>query len=64
MDKINHKANWYNLAFTQWNLPIMNLTAYEGSCKLVQPSPGVSQGQTLIGNAAFWNLVHRVVNAK
>lgn len=62
-DKINRKATWYDLTFTQWDLPIMSLTVYEGSCKLVQPSPGVNQGQTLIGDAAFWDLVHRLVNA-
>jgi hypothetical protein len=62
-DKVNRKANRYHLSFTQWGLPIMSLAIYEGSCKLVQPSPGVNRGQTLIGDADFWDLVHRIVNA-
>jgi hypothetical protein len=58
-DKVAGKARWYDLDFTQWGLPIMSLTVYEGSCKLVQPSPGLATSQTLLGDAAFWDLVHR-----
>lgn len=62
-DKVNHKAKWYTLAFTQWGLPVMNLSLYEGSCKLVQPAPGVEQGQTLLGDAEFWALIQRATRS-
>ena len=62
-DKIDGKATWYSFDFTQWGLPIMSLTIYEGTCKLIQPSPGMSAGQTLQGDAAFWNLIHRAAHA-
>lgn len=61
-DKLDGKATWYSFDFTQWGLPIMSLTVYEGTCKLVQPSPGLSAGQTLVGDATFWNLVHRAAH--
>jgi hypothetical protein len=62
-DKINGKAHWYTLEFTQWSLPIMTLTVYEGSCKRIQPAPGLNADQTLLGDTAFWNLVHSVASA-
>lgn len=58
-DKVNGVGKWYHLDFTQGGLPVMSLTVYEGSCKLIQPSPGVNSDQTLQGDAGFWDLVHR-----
>ncbi len=62
-DKLKGTGRWYTLDFTQWGLPIMTLSVYEGSCKLIQPSPGLAAGQTLLGDASFWNLLHRAVRA-
>lgn len=59
-DKINHTATYYTLNFSQWNLPIMELSVYKGTCQLITPSPGMVTGQTLRGDPAFWNLLNLV----
>lgn len=62
-DKIKGTAKWYTLEFSQWSLPILTLTAYEGTtCKLVQPSRGLATDQTLVGDTAFWDLIHRAAH--
>lgn len=61
-DKVKGTAKWYTLDFTQWGLPVMTLSVYEGSCKLIQPSPGLATGQTLLGDAGFWDLLHRAAH--
>lgn len=59
-DKLHHTATLYTLNFSQWGLPIMELRVYKGSCQLITPSPGMVIGQTLLGDTAFWNLLHLV----
>jgi len=59
-DKINHTATLYTLNFSQWSLPIMELSVYKGTCQLINPSPGMVTGQTLRGDTTFWNLLDRV----
>ncbi len=59
-DKINHTATLYTLNFSQWSLPIMELSVYKGTCQLINPSPGIT-GQTLRGDTTFWNLLNLVL---
>ncbi len=59
-DKINHTATLYTLNFSQWSLPIMELSVYKGTCQLINPSPGIATGQTLRGDTTFWNLLNLV----
>jgi hypothetical protein len=59
-DKINHTATLYTLHFRQWNLPIMDLSIYKGTCQLINPSPQIATGQTLRGDTTFWNLLKQV----
>jgi hypothetical protein len=55
-DKVAGKATWYDIRFTQWSLPVLQVSAYEGSCKLVEIG---STGQQYQGNQEFWDLVHQ-----
>src|SRR5579885_2609588 len=55
-DKAAGKGTWYTLSFSQWNLPILQVSAYEGSCTYVQVS---ATSQILQGDQEFWNLVHQ-----
>jgi hypothetical protein len=55
-DKVAGKATWYDMRFTQWSLPILQVSAYEGSCKLVENG---STGQQYQGDQQFWALVHQ-----
>ncbi len=55
-DKVAGKATWYDIRFTQWSLPVLQVSAYEGSCKLVENS---STGQPYQGDQEFWDLVHQ-----
>ncbi len=55
-DKVAGKATWYDIRFTQWSLPVLHVSAYEGSCKLVEIG---STGQQYQGDQEFWNLVHQ-----
>jgi hypothetical protein len=59
-DKINHTPTLYTLNFSQWSLPIMELSVYKGTCQLINPSPGMVTGQTLRGDTPFWNLLNLV----
>ncbi|MBE3561700.1 MAG: hypothetical protein IMW89_21135, partial [Ktedonobacteraceae bacterium] len=54
-DKIAGKGRWYTLSFTQWDLPLLRLQAYEGSCTQL------SLGGNLIlqDDREFWDLLHR-----
>jgi hypothetical protein len=54
-DKVAGKGTFYHYSFTQWDLPILQVDVYEGSCRLIEISP---TGQFLQGNQEFWNLVH------
>ncbi|HEX9070160.1 MAG TPA: hypothetical protein VF807_15430 [Ktedonobacterales bacterium] len=54
-DKLAGKGTWYQLSFTKWSLPLLQLQIYEGSCQLIQVMPG---GRSLQGDATFWDLLH------
>ncbi len=54
-DKVAGKGTFYDYSFTQWDLPILQVDVYEGSCRLIEIS---STGQFLQGDQEFWNLVH------
>ena len=55
-DKAAGKGTWYTFSFSQWGLPILQISAYEGSCTYVERS---STGQVLQGDQEFWDLVHQ-----
>ena len=58
-DKVAGKGTFYDYSFTQWDLPILQLDVYEGSCRLIEISSEISStGQFLQGDQEFWNLVH------
>jgi len=59
-DKVAGKGKWYTLSFTQWDLPVLGIEAYEGSCKLVCFTV---DGQVVLGDQEFWDLVHRLENS-
>ena len=59
-DKVAGKGKWYTLSFTQWDLPVLGIEAYEGSCKLVSFNV---DGQVVLGDQEFWDLVHRLENS-
>jgi len=54
-DKVAGKGTFYDYSFTQWDLPILRVSIYEGSCRLIEIT---STGQFLQGDQEFWNLVH------
>jgi hypothetical protein len=49
-DKVAGKGTYATLSFTQWNLPLVQIDTYEGSCNLVELSP---TGQWLRADQAF-----------
>jgi hypothetical protein len=56
-------GTWYTFEFRQWDLLTVALVdAYEGSCRLVFLDfgwGGISNGQILQADSAFWDLVHQ-----
>ena len=62
-DKIKGTVSLYDFTFTQWGLPIMNLSVYDASCKMISPSFGLAQNTTLVGTASFWQLVYQAAKA-
>lgn len=63
-DKANGKGKWYSYTFTQWNLPILEISAYEGSscvsASLINEGAG---NLPLQPDTEFWTLVHRTAPA-
>ena len=55
-DKVAGKATWYDIRFTQSSLPVLQVGAYEGSCKLVESD---STGQNYQGDQQFCTLIHQ-----
>jgi hypothetical protein len=55
-DKAAGKGTWYSFAFSQWDLPIFELQAHEGSCRYVTRS---ALGQAVQGDQALWDLIHQ-----
>jgi len=47
--------------FTQWDLPILQVSVYEGSCRLIEIN---STSQFLQGDKEFWDLIHRAVGQR
>lgn len=65
-DKVAGKGKWYVLNFTQWDLPVLvDVDAYEGSCLFISldAGQGMSMGQVLQGDGAFWALVHQAASS-
>ena len=56
-DKLAGKGTHTTLVFTQWNLPLVQVDTYEGSCSSIQLN---EVGMWLQGNQTFWDLLHRV----
>jgi hypothetical protein len=55
-DKVAGKATWYDIRFAQWGLPVLQASAYEGSCKLIENTTTARYYQ---GDQEFWDLVHQ-----
>src|SRR5262249_521021 len=63
-DKLAGTGTFVSLTFTQWNLQLVQITTYQGSCSFVQLTPpGAPPGPWLRANQAFWDLVHRALAA-
>lgn len=58
-DKAAGKGTWYTFSFSQWNLPILQLTAFEGSCLYVTR---FVPDQTVQGDQALWDLIHQAAS--
>jgi len=56
-DKLGGKGTFTKLAFMQWDLPLVRIDTYQGSCSYVQMS---DTGPRLQANQAFWDLINRV----
>jgi hypothetical protein len=61
-DKVAGKQKWYELAFLQWNLTILHITAYEASCTFVTRDFGTGQSQYLQADQQFWTLLHQAAS--
>lgn len=57
-DKLGGNYTFSGLTFTQWDLSLLQLDTYQGSCSYVELS---DTGQRLQGTQAFWDLVNRVL---
>jgi hypothetical protein len=60
-DKVAGVGTFYDVKFTQWDLPILQVSVYEGSCRLIQIN---STGQFLQGDREFWDLIHRAAGQR
>lgn len=58
-DKVAGKGTWYYFAFSQWGLPILGFSAYEGSCLYVTRS---TLDQVIQGDQAFWDIIHQAAS--
>ncbi len=56
-DKLAGKGTRTTLVFTQWDLQLVRIDTYEGSCRYVRLN---ESGEWLQGNQTFWDLLHRV----
>jgi hypothetical protein len=57
-DKVAGAGTWTRFTFTPWNLVLVRIDTYEGSCRFIQES---DTGQALLADQAFWDLVHRAL---
>ncbi len=60
-DKVAGVGTFYDVNFTQWDLPILQVSVYEGSCRLIEIN---STSQFLQGDKEFWDLIHRAVGQR
>ena len=58
-DKVAGKGTFYDVSFMQWGLPILSVSVYEGSCRLVEID---STGRVLQDDAEFWDLIHQAAD--
>jgi hypothetical protein len=61
-DKVAGKQKWYELTFSQWNLTILHVTAYEASCIFVARDFDSGQSQYLQADPQYWTLLHQAAN--
>src|SRR5581483_4118295 len=62
-DKAAGKEKWYDLTFSQWNLTLLGISAYEASCTFVARGSDASQSsQYLQADQQFWTLLHQAAN--
>jgi Putative zinc-finger len=63
-DKESGTGTWYFVTFTQWDLPLLNIQAYEGSCMSISivPDAFYPMNTLLQGNQAFWDLIHHAAS--
>ena len=55
--KVAGKGTWFDFTFSQWSLPLLNISAFEeGSCQYILCTAASEQLQ---GDQEFWNLVHQ-----
>ncbi|GHO66695.1 hypothetical protein KSC_055870 [Ktedonobacter sp. SOSP1-52] len=59
-DKIAGKARYTSLSFTQWDLPVLSVSVYEGSCKRIDLG---MTSKVLRGDQEFWDLLHHLAQA-
>ena len=60
-DKVARVGTFYEVDFTQWDLPILQVSVYEGSCRLIEIN---STSQPLQGDKEFWDLIHRAAGQR
>jgi hypothetical protein len=56
-DKLSGKGTFTTLNFSQWDLPLVRVDTYQGSCSYVQMS---GTGPLLKADQAFWDLIDRL----
>jgi hypothetical protein len=57
-DKVSGQYRFTTLDFTQWDLPLVRVDTYQGTCSYVQLSD--TNGPRLKANQAFWDLIDHV----
>lgn len=60
-DKAAGKGTWYSFSFSQWDLPILQFDAYEGSCLYVTR---FVPGQPIQGDQTLWDMIHQAAGSQ
>jgi len=55
-DKVAGKGTFYDVSYIQWGLPILSVSTYEGSCRLIEIT---TTSQFLQGDSEFWDMMHQ-----
>jgi hypothetical protein len=58
-DKVAGKQKWYELTFSQWNLTLLHISAYDAGCTFVARDFDTGQSQYLQADQQFWTLLHQ-----